>query len=129
MGIDTALNVENGIIFKISNEVTDDVHFLEGPQGLIISGCLLVQVRQKGKLKVRRGFLAWSVNLYKAVESNIPHLCQSQGCTFSIFQIRLLPGEQTKKSSFPDLREPYQTEFHAIFLLLANKTLLAACYP
>ena len=109
LGIDAAFDMEDGIVLKISDQVADDVHLLEGPKGLIISGGLLVQVRKKGELKESRRPLAGGINLYEAVESHIPHLGQSQGRAFLICQVGRLSGEQTKEGALSNLRKAYQT--------------------
>jgi hypothetical protein len=101
--------MEDGIVFKSSNQVADDVYLLKGPEGLIISGGLLVQVREKGELKESRRLLAGGINLYETVEPQIPHLGQSQGSAFLICQVCRQPGEQTKEGTFANLRKTYQT--------------------
>ena len=65
------MDMEDRVILKRPDQVTDDIHLFETAQELLVSGGLFVQIEGKEEFKLGRGLLPWSIHLYKAIEAYI----------------------------------------------------------
>jgi hypothetical protein len=84
--------MEDRVILKRPDQMTDDIHLFETTQEPLVSGGLFVQVGGKEKFNLGRGLLPWSIQLYKAIEAYISNLRQSYSTAFSVVRIWLFAG-------------------------------------
>jgi hypothetical protein len=108
------VDVKDRIVLKGTDEVTDDIHMLQAPKALFIPGGLRVHVGHKDEFDLRRGFLARGVDVNKAVEARVPHLCQPEGAAFFSIRVCFFACQQVKECAFPDLWKTNKAQFHRI---------------